>query len=1444
VAGYIRQSTADIIPTATVRAAPINAEYNALRDAFAASGGHKHDGTTGEGEYVPLIADLDALNKVVIDTTNNRIGFFVEVSSSAVEQVRIQDGAVVPVTDNDIDLGTSSLEFKDLYLDGTAYIDTLAVHESATITANLTVNGNTTLGNAASDTVTVTADVASHLIPSVDFTYDLGAVGSEWRNLYIDGTANIDSLVADTADINAGTIDNTVIGGTTAAAASVTTLDASSNATVSGTLDVTGATTLTSTLAVTGNTTVGGTLGITGATTLSSFSATSADINGGNIDGTDIGTSAVGTGAFSTVSATGNITGNLVGNVTGNVTGNTTGDLTGNVTSSGTSTFATVDINGGAIDGTTIGATSAAAITGTTITGTSLVGPLTGNVTGDVTGDLTGNVTASSGNTSLNNLTVNGTIDATNTTINNVSDPTTSAQAATKNYVDTQINNLIGGAPSTLDTLNEIADALNDDASAYATLDTKIDTKLTKAGDTMSGNLAMGANKITGLATPTTGTDAVNLTYVTTLFGSTASAATSATNAATSETNAATSATNAANSYDSFDDRYLGVKTGTLPSTDNDGDALITGALLFDGTNNVMKVWNGSEWAAASSSIEGIKSSFRYVATASQTVFSGADANSSTLVIDQAGLVNVFLNGVRLVQGSGQDYTVSAANNNVTLLTGAAVNDVVEIEVFGNFAGQSGAEVAITGGSITGLSALGVAGNASFGDNNKAIFGAGSDLQIYSTGTNGFIENNTGLLILKNNSDDRDIALQSDDGSGGVANYLLADGSTGSLKAYHYGNEKLATTSTGVNITGTLSSDKLSVSEGSSGATANSNADGVVVENNSKTGISILTPNNSEGLIFFGDPEDNNIGRISYNHTSNAMSLVTNNNTRLNIASNGDISFYEDTGTTAKLFWDASAESLQIGSSGTATPAANLIINDTAASGFKAKLTSSAFNVDGNWLGLGMGYYSGYMKSAIIAEAKDGNARANLHFALDSDTGSGNVGLADAKMTVTYDGNVGIGTTSPSAPLDIEHGTVGEGINVSLFSTTQSNGPVLRLAHSLSNTVGTQAAVTVNDVLGKILFAGSDGSSFYDGAAIIADASQTFSGTAGGTRLEFYTTDSGTQTLDQRMVIDQDGSVGIGTDSPNDKVDISGSTGDGYRLTDGTHTGVFRSISGGTILKTTTNHALLFGTNDTEAMRIDSSGNLLVGTTSAGGSNGITFHSSGYIQPRTNTGIPAIYADREGSDGSIIELRKDGAPVGSIGSSTNIAGNFYIAGSSGLQFRSDDILPTNGSGVYSSGAVDLGDGGANFRNLYLSGGVTFGSTGGSVTSKTLDDYEEGTWTPTCESGSLSFISANYTKVGNLVTVTANVYNFSDTTSSTSIGINNLPFTSTFANRATGAMIGRYISSTKGYSAYIGANSTVVYFYEAPEATNAYETMKHSDLGGSDSDFVFTVTYRV
>ena len=89
MAGYARQSTADITASAVVKAAPLNAEFNEILAAFAFSGGHNHDGTSTEGAYVGLIADVDALNKVVVDTSNNRVGFFSEVSSAAVEQIRV-----------------------------------------------------------------------------------------------------------------------------------------------------------------------------------------------------------------------------------------------------------------------------------------------------------------------------------------------------------------------------------------------------------------------------------------------------------------------------------------------------------------------------------------------------------------------------------------------------------------------------------------------------------------------------------------------------------------------------------------------------------------------------------------------------------------------------------------------------------------------------------------------------------------------------------------------------------------------------------------------------------------------------------------------------------------------------------------------------------------------------------------------------------------------------------------------------------------------------------------------------------------------------------------------------------------------------------------------------------------------------------------------------------
>jgi hypothetical protein len=157
------------------------------------------------------------------------------------------------------------------------------------------------------------------------------------------------------------------------------------------------------------------------------------------------------------------------------------------------------------------------------------------------------------------------------------------------------------------------------DAYTKTEVDTSLSAKLSTTGGTMSGAIAMGTSKITGLGDPTNNQDAATKTYVDGILGSATSAATSAAAAATSASNASTSASNASTSagnastsatasaasataaaatYDDFDDRYLGSKA-TAPSVDNDGNALLTGALYWNTATNNLFVWTGSTWTSA-----------------------------------------------------------------------------------------------------------------------------------------------------------------------------------------------------------------------------------------------------------------------------------------------------------------------------------------------------------------------------------------------------------------------------------------------------------------------------------------------------------------------------------------------------------------------------------------------------------------------------------------------------------------------------------------------------------------------------------------------------------------------------------------------------------------------------------------------------------------------------
>ena len=141
---------------------------------------------------------------------------------------------------------------------------------------------------------------------------------------------------------------------------------------------------------------------------------------------------------------------------------------------------------------------------------------------------------------------------------------------------------------------------------------------------------------------------------------------------ACSAASAAASAAAAAASYDSFDDRYLGPKASN-PSVDNDGNALVAGALYWNTTDNSMKVWSGSSWGGITSAVT--SSRWSKTAAGGETTLNGTDNNSVTLSYT-VGYEQVYLNGVLLVRGD--DYTASNGSS-ITGIAALTAGDIVEV---------------------------------------------------------------------------------------------------------------------------------------------------------------------------------------------------------------------------------------------------------------------------------------------------------------------------------------------------------------------------------------------------------------------------------------------------------------------------------------------------------------------------------------------------------------------------------------------------------------------------------------------------------------------------------------------------------------------------------------------------------------------------------------------
>jgi len=449
-----------------------------------------------------------------------------------------------------------------------------------------------------------------------------------------------------------------------------------------------------------------------------------------------------------------------------------------------------------------------------------------------------------------------------------------------------------------------------------------------------------------------------------------------------------------------------------------------------------------------------------------------------------------------------------------------------------------------------------------FGDNDKATFGAGDDLQIYHDGSNSYIKDaGTGTLNLQSSDT---IRLQTSDGAGGFQN-VFAGVDEGAAFLYYDGSDKLQTTNTGIDVTGTVTADGLTV--GSSTITESSNdltinaTDDLFLQSNSDLAIAVNANEGTGELDFV---------RL-YKRTGEALQVA---------CETGDISFYDSSASQA-FYWDASAASLGIG---TTSPSTTLDVVNTAASTTVARVNNASassgayaqFQVDSDAAtayfgvsGSGNTVNGGAYDSDFAYLFASNNASG-----LNIGTGSGGPlikfytggsAAANERMRIDSSGNVGIGDTSPSDKLSLEVGSANEGVSI-YYSGTE----VGSFRNDAAN-----ATINANNASLKLETGGTERMRINSGGDV------SFRDTSANEA--FYWDASAA-------------SLGIGTDSPAYKLDIQDASTPIFRMMDTTNdcTLLMYPQNTSAIFGTYSAHPLLFYTDSAEAMRIDSSGNVSV----------------------------------------------------------------------------------------------------------------------------------------------------------------------------------------------------------------------------------------------------------
>jgi len=268
-------------------------------------------------------------------------------------------------------------------------------------------------------------------------------------------------------------------------------------------------------------------------------------------------------------------------------------------------------------------------------------------------------------------------------------------------------------------------------------------------------------------------------------------------------------------------------------------------------------------------------------------------------------------------------------------------------------------------------------------------------------------------------------------------------------------------------------------------------------------------------------------------------------------------------------------------------------------------------------------------------------------------------------------------------------------------------------------------------------------------------------------------------------------------------------------------------------------------------LTLDDSGNLLMATTDSSLFNqstetGLVYEADAALTVARSGGDP-LALNRLSTDGGIVLLQKDGASVASIGTQN---GQPYFAhdngssdvgillGNSGTTARA--IIPCRDGGTIPDGSIDIGYASGRWKDLYLSSGAYIG---GTAAANKIGDFETGTWTPTSNTGTVTFNDATYTKVGRMVTLYVANLRFSNFTSSDVIQIESLPFApNSSLSGGVGACMAAWRDDSTGIVAYVPSNVTVIRLYHS-STTSSFTALSHNMFNNASHTIYFTVSYE-